>query len=95
MNALASLTPGTRSDRLWLLPSGSDQVHQTAMRGGPPVHIMPQRNTFRRQLFASSKSGAGGRANGTLFLRILLHRGAFRAMVSTPCARKPPGVFFC
>src|SRR3954471_18859092 len=29
------------------------------------------------------------------FVRILLHRGAFRAMVSTPCARKPPGVFFC
>src|SRR3954467_14382809 len=32
----ASLTPGTCSDRLWLLPSGPDQVHQTAMRGGPP-----------------------------------------------------------
>jgi len=39
-NSVASLTPGTRSDRLWLLPSGPDQVHRTAMRGGPPPAIV-------------------------------------------------------
>ena len=95
MNRLASLTPGTRRDRLWLLPSGPDQVHQTAMRGGPPVPIMPQRNNAHRQLFASLKSGAARGVKGTLFHRILLHRGVLRAMVSTPSERKPPGVFFC
>ena len=33
---VASLTPGTCNDQLWLLPSGPDQVHWAAMRGGPP-----------------------------------------------------------
>jgi len=33
---VASLTPGTCSKRLWLLPSGPDQVHHAAMRGDPP-----------------------------------------------------------
>ena len=28
--------PGTCRFQLWLLPSGPDQVHQAAMRGGPP-----------------------------------------------------------
>ena len=36
VNEAASQNPGTRRNRLWLLPSGPDQVHQTAMRGGPP-----------------------------------------------------------
>ena len=36
VNLLASPTPGTRRDRLWLLPSGPDQIHRPAMRGGPP-----------------------------------------------------------
>jgi len=33
---VASLTPGTCRERLWLLPSGPDQVHRAAMRGDPP-----------------------------------------------------------
>ncbi len=33
---VASLTPGTCNKRLWLLPSGPDQVHHLAMRGDPP-----------------------------------------------------------
>jgi len=33
---VASLDPGTGNDPLWLLPSGPDQVHGAAMRGGPP-----------------------------------------------------------
>jgi len=33
----ASRTPGTYGDSLWLLPSGPDQIHETAMRGGPPL----------------------------------------------------------
>src|SRR4029077_7829313 len=38
---VASLTPGTCGDQLWLLPSGPDQVHRTAMRGGPPYSVLP------------------------------------------------------
>jgi len=33
---VASLTPGTCRERLWLLPSGPDQIHHAAMRGDPP-----------------------------------------------------------
>ncbi len=32
----ASLIPGTCRKRLWLLPSGPDQVHHSTMRGDPP-----------------------------------------------------------
>src|SRR3989304_1940705 len=35
--------PGTCSARLWLLPSGPDQVHQAAMRGGPPLALCTTR----------------------------------------------------
>ncbi len=37
---VASLTPGTCRERLWLLPSGPDQVHHAAMRGDPPRRIL-------------------------------------------------------
>jgi len=33
---VASLAPGTCRERLWLLPSGPDQVDRAAMRGDPP-----------------------------------------------------------
>ena len=39
---MASLTPGTCKQWLWLLPSGPDQVHHLAMRGDPPRRIVPQ-----------------------------------------------------
>ena len=39
---MASLTPGTCKQWLWLLPSGPDQVHHPAMRGDPPRRILPQ-----------------------------------------------------
>ena len=39
---MASLTPGTCSQWLWLLPSGPDQVHHPAMRGDPPRRILSQ-----------------------------------------------------
>jgi len=39
---MASLTPGTCSQWLWLLPSGPDQVHHPAMRGDPPGRILTQ-----------------------------------------------------
>ena len=34
---VASRSPGTCSESLWLLPSGPDQVHDAAMRGDPPL----------------------------------------------------------
>jgi len=34
---VASRSPGTYGDPLWLLPSGPDQIHETAMRGDPPL----------------------------------------------------------
>ena len=34
---VASRSPGTCSESLWLLPSGPDQVHDLAMRGDPPL----------------------------------------------------------
>ena len=34
---VASRTPGTRGESLWLLPSGPDQVHDAPMRGDPPL----------------------------------------------------------
>ena len=34
---VASRSPGTCSESLWLLPSGPDQVHDHAMRGDPPL----------------------------------------------------------
>src|SRR5512140_500555 len=37
---VASLTPGTCGKWLWLLPSGPDQVHHPAMRGGPPARMV-------------------------------------------------------
>ena len=39
---VASLTPGTCSKWLWLLPSGPDQVHHPAMRGDPPARMIAQ-----------------------------------------------------
>ena len=42
---VASLTPGTRSKWLWLLPSGPDQIDHSAMRGDPPDTIVPQRHS--------------------------------------------------
>ena len=36
-NKGASRNPGTRGGWLWLLPSGPDQIHHSAMRGGPPA----------------------------------------------------------
>ena len=43
---MASLTPGTCSKWLWLLPSGPDQIHHHAMRGDPPDGILPQRTIY-------------------------------------------------
>src|SRR5512141_353956 len=37
MQRVASRSPGTCSESLWLLPSGPDQVHDLAMRGDPPL----------------------------------------------------------
>src|SRR3989442_4953420 len=37
---VASRTPGTCGGRLWLLPSGPDQVHHHAMRGRPPLFVL-------------------------------------------------------
>src|SRR5881394_4654187 len=68
----ASLTPGTCSDRLWLLPSGPDQVHQTAMRGGPPITLYVI--GAASQAAVSSKTGAGMRRGLMCKRRILLHR---------------------
>ena len=34
---VASRSPGTCSESLWLLPSGPDQIHDAAMRGDPPL----------------------------------------------------------
>ena len=34
---VASRSPGTCRESLWLLPSGPDQVHDAAMRGDPPM----------------------------------------------------------
>src|SRR5574343_1508179 len=48
---VASLTPGTCSKWLWLLPSGPDQVHHPAMRGDPPRRILTQGKACNRQLF--------------------------------------------
>jgi hypothetical protein len=31
---------GTHDERLWLLPSGPDQVHRATMRGGPSILIL-------------------------------------------------------
>ncbi len=49
---VASLTPGTCRERLWLLPSGPDQVHRAAMRGDPPrreiVSVIARRGAFIR-----------------------------------------------
>src|SRR3954467_13729450 len=53
---VASLAPGTCRDRLWLLPSGPDQVHQTAMRGGPPPSIVSQRTKGVRKRAVSLQS---------------------------------------
>ena len=41
--------PGTCSVQLWLLPSGPDQVHQAAMRGGPPKSLCPNSGLWRRE----------------------------------------------
>jgi hypothetical protein len=38
----ASLNPGTCTAWLWLLPSGPDQAHQSAMRGDPPKLENPE-----------------------------------------------------
>src|SRR5512141_1155265 len=35
---VASRSPGTCRESLWLLPSGPDQVHDHAMRGDPPLN---------------------------------------------------------
>src|SRR6185503_13335169 len=56
---VASLAPGTCRNRLWLLPSGPDQVHQTAMRGGPPPPIVRQRNEPIRKRSVSFQSALG------------------------------------
>src|SRR5574343_299973 len=59
---VASLTPGTCSKWLWLLPSGPDQVHHPAMRGDPPVVILTQGNVrhskFTRSVLESAFSKA-------------------------------------
>ncbi|CAB1368492.1 protein of unknown function [Denitratisoma oestradiolicum] len=39
---VASLTPGTCKNRLWLLPSGPDQIHRLTMRGDPPQGILTE-----------------------------------------------------
>ena len=49
---VASLTPGTCSKWLWLLPSGPDQVHHPAMRGDPPRRILTQGKACRLVLFS-------------------------------------------
>src|SRR3982751_5879407 len=36
---VASRSPGTCRESLWLLPSGPDQVHDHAMRGDPPLIV--------------------------------------------------------
>ena len=53
VSGVASPTPGTCRERLWLLPSGPDQVHRAAMRGDPPRGgIIPKNGTFRAQAAA-------------------------------------------
>src|SRR5439155_26149324 len=76
MKVEASLTPGTCSDRLWLLPSGPDQVHQTAMRGGPPPpwYVI----TMASQAAVSRQSGPGMRRRLMCRRWILLHRAKTR-----------------
>jgi hypothetical protein len=46
---VASLTPGTHIRRLWLLPSGPDQVHHPAMRGDPPRRMLSHQPPPRRK----------------------------------------------
>jgi len=45
---VASLNPGTCKNELWLLPSGPDQIHSLAMRGGPPLKDV-MRNIVKRE----------------------------------------------
>jgi hypothetical protein len=57
MKRVASLNPGTGNNPLWLLPSGPDQIHGAAMRGGPPPPFYlrkPDQGPHRR---------SGGQAN--------------------------------
>src|SRR6266850_7552331 len=73
---VASLTPGTCRGRLWLLPSGPDQVHQTAMRGGPPPPLYVI--AVASQAAVSGQSGPGMRSRLMYTGRILLHRAKTR-----------------
>src|SRR5207244_10288600 len=84
---VASLTPGTCSDRLWLLPSGPDQVHQTAMRGGPPPALYAMASTS--QAGVSPQSGRGMR--GKLLCKTNPPPSRQNAMGNAPSAYKHPG----
>ena len=46
---VASRSPGTCRESLWLLPSGPDQVHDHAMRGDPPLIGAPMVTTIDAQ----------------------------------------------
>src|SRR6185503_7830040 len=87
---VASLAPGTCRGRLWLLPSGPDQVHQTAMRGGPPPCIVRQRNRASRKRAVSLESSCEPilRSEASSSIACPMRDG------STPSVRKPSGVFF-
>src|SRR6185503_6873121 len=87
---VASLAPGTCRGRLWLLPSGPDQVHQTAMRGGPPPTIVRQRNRASRKRAVSLQSSC----EPTLATEVSSSIACPMRDGSTPSVRKPPGVFF-
>src|SRR5688572_23001998 len=65
---VASRSPGTCRESLWLLPSGPDQVHDHAMRGDPPligapIRCNPQGELARGCIITGSRSrplaGAG------------------------------------
>ena len=61
---MASRSPGTCRESLWLLPSGPDQVHDLAMRGDPP--LIGARTTrephYSRRAAPGAAAGAAHRA---------------------------------
>ena len=70
---VASLTPGTHIRRLWLLPSGPDQVHHPAMRGDPPSRMLSHESSPHLKI-AQEVLYAEGRkvAPGWLKIRVVL-----------------------
>src|SRR5215211_2689618 len=87
---VASLAPGTCRGRLWLLPSGPDQVHQTAMRGGPPSTIV----SHRREESGARQFGVRLRNAGHVIVGLEASSSIAHARWFTRPGRKPSGVFF-